>query len=119
MDRELTERLRVIRLFDTYGRLLSVRQQRLLRLYYHDDLSLSEIAEQDEVTRQAVFDALHRSTEELERLEASLQVMESRRQLIGRLNALATALRRLRERVGADVVAEVEQELDALRRTAG
>ena len=119
MDRELTERLRVIRLFDTYGRLLSARQQRLLRLYYHDDLSLSEIAEQDEVTRQAVFDALRRSTEELERLEASLQVMESHRQLAGRLDALAAALRRLGERVGGDAVAEVEQELESLRRAAG
>lgn len=119
MDRELTERLRVIRLFDTYGRLLSIRQQRLLRLYYHDDLSLSEIAEQDEVTRQAVFDALRRSTEELERLERSLQVMESRRQLIGRLDALAAALRRLGEQVGVEAVAEVEQELASLRRAAG
>lgn len=119
MDRELTERLRVIRLFDTYGRVLSVRQQRLLRLYYHDDLSLSEIAEQDEVTRQAVFDALRRSTEELERLEGSLQVMESRRQLIGRLDALAAALRRLGEQVGVEAVAEVEQELASLRRAAG
>lgn len=119
MKRELTERLRIIQLFDTYGRLLSVRQRRLLRLYYHDDLSLGEIAEQDEVTRQAVFDALRRSTEELERLETSLLMVEARRQLAGRLDALAAAVRRLAERVGPDAVAEVEAELDGVRRAAG
>jgi hypothetical protein len=119
MKRELTERLRIIQLFDTYGRLLSVRQQRLLRLYYHDDLSLGEIAEQDEVTRQAVFDALRRATEEMEHLESSLQMVEARRQLAGRLDALAGAVRRLAERVGPEAVAEVADELDALRRAAG
>lgn len=119
MRKALTERLRVIQLFDTYGRLLSVRQQRLLRLYYHDDLSLSEIAEQDEVTRQAVFDALRRSTEEMERLEASLQMVEVRRQLAGHLDALAAAVRRLGERVGAEAVAEVENGLNVLRRFGG
>lgn len=119
MRKALTERLRVIQLFDTYGRLLSDRQQRLLRLYYHDDLSLSEIAERDEVTRQAVFDALRRSTEEMERLEGSLQVVEGRRQLAGHLDALAAAVRRLGEQLGPEAVHEVEDDLDALRRFAG
>lgn len=119
MKRELTERLRIIQLFDTYGRLLSERQQRVLRLYYYDDLSLGEIAEQDEVTRQAIFDALRRSTEEMEQLERFLQMVEARRRLSGHLEALAGAVRRLGERVGPEAVAEVEGELDALRRAAG
>src|SRR3989304_3269759 len=57
MQRHLSDRLRIIQLFDAYGRLLTDRQQRLLRLYLHDDLSLSEIAERAEVTRPAVYDA--------------------------------------------------------------
>jgi predicted DNA-binding protein YlxM (UPF0122 family) len=119
MRRELAGRLRIIQLFDAYGGLLSARQQHLLRLYYHDDLSLGEIAERQAVTRQAVFDALRRSTEEMERLESSLQLVASRRQLSTQLDALAEAVRRLGERVGAEAVAEVEGALAALRRAAG
>jgi len=115
--RALSERLRVIRLFDTYGRLLTRRQQRLLRLYYHDDLSLGEIAEQHGVSRQAVHDALQRSAEELEHLEASLGVVEFRRQLSERVAGLAAAVRRLTDRLGAEEAAEIRQELDVLRRS--
>jgi len=114
--RALSERLRLIRLFDTYGPLLSHRQQRLLRLYYHHDLSLGEIAEQQAVSRQAVFDTLRRSTEELEHLEATLAVVEFRRQLAERVTALDAAVQRLAARVGTEAAAEVAQELDALRR---
>lgn len=118
MDRDLTDRLRAIRLFDIYGRLLTEHQQRLLQLYFLSDLSLAEIAERFEVTRQAVFDTLRRSTLELERVEASLQMMESRRHLAHRLDALEAALRRLAGRVGREAVAELTQELEAVRRAA-
>jgi len=125
MGRELADRLRVIRLYDTYGRLLTGHQRRLLRLYYHDDLSLGEIAERLAVTRQAVFDALRRSTGELERLEGSLGVLAShdrlarrRRRLADRLDALEAALRALAGRVGWEAVAEVARRLEAVRRVA-
>lgn len=118
MDRTLTDRLRAIRLFDVYGRLLTLHQQRLVQLYYLDDLSLAEIAERFEVTRQAVFDTLRRSIAELQRVEASLQMLESRRHLAYRLDALEAVVRRLAERVGRDAVAEVRQELEAVRRAA-
>ncbi|MDQ7843259.1 MAG: sigma factor-like helix-turn-helix DNA-binding protein [Armatimonadota bacterium] len=117
MARSLGERLRLIRLFDTYGPLLTHRQQRLLRLYYHHDLSLGEIAERQAVSRQAVFDALRRSTEELEHLEETLAVVEFRRQLAERVAALTAAVQRLTARVGAEAAAEVTQELEALRRS--
>ncbi|MGH2399334.1 MAG: YlxM family DNA-binding protein [bacterium] len=118
MDRTLTDRLRAIHLFDVYGRLLTEHQQRLAQLYYLNDLSLAEIAQRFEITRQAVFDTLRRSTAELERVEASLQMLESRRHLAHRLDALEAVVRRLAERVGRDAMAEVTQELQAVRRAA-
>ena len=118
MDRDLTDRLRAIRLFDIYGRLLTEHQQRFLQLYYLNDLSLTEIAERFEVTRQAVFDTLRRSTVELERVEASLQMMESRRHLAHRLDALEAAMLRLAGRVGREAVVELTAELEAVRRAA-
>lgn len=125
MRRELTGRLRVIRLFDVYGPLFTRHQQRLLRLYYHDDLSLGEIAQRLLVSRQAVFDALRRSTEELERLEAAVgmaareeQFARRQRRLHEALNGLEAALRRLAGRRDRAVVAEVRQNLHAVRRHA-
>lgn len=115
----------MIRLYDAYGRLLTERQERLLRLYLHDDLSLSEIAERFEVTRQAVYDALRRSTDELERVEALLRMVESadaadrrRRVYAERLIALEASLARLAARVGPEAVGEIMEEVAALRRAA-
>ena len=41
-----------------YGKLLSERQLEILKYYYYEDLSLSEIAENLSISRNAVFDAL-------------------------------------------------------------
>ncbi len=75
----LDNRLRVIHLFDAYGTLLTENQQRLMRFYYHDDLSLGEIAERLQVTRQAVYDGLQRSVAELARLERHLGLVRRER----------------------------------------
>ncbi len=48
-------------LFDFYGELLTDRQRELFDLYYNEDLSLSEIAENTGITRQGVRDAIVRA----------------------------------------------------------
>lgn len=57
------------RLRDVYGELLSPRQQEILTLYYEEDLSLSEIAEELGVSRAAVSDAIRKGTSQLEKFE--------------------------------------------------
>jgi hypothetical protein len=52
-------------LFDFYGKLLSKKQYDVIDMYYNNDLSLSEIAEEMKITRQAVFDILKRAEEKL------------------------------------------------------
>lgn len=59
-------------LHDFYGSLLTDRQQKFIELYYGDDLSLGEIAEQYNVTRQAVHDTLKRAEQTLENYEGKL-----------------------------------------------
>ena len=78
MNSRLGNRLHIIYLFDAYGELLTTRQQRLMRQYYHDDLSLGEIAERLRITRQAVSDSLHRSVGELARFERHLGLVRQR-----------------------------------------
>ncbi len=48
-------------LFDFYGDLLSERQREIFDLYYNDDLSLGEIAENAGISRQGVRDSLVRA----------------------------------------------------------
>ena len=52
--------LRMSLLFDFYGALLTERQQDVFQLYFGDDLSLGEIAEELRISRQAVYDTLRR-----------------------------------------------------------
>jgi predicted DNA-binding protein YlxM (UPF0122 family) len=103
-DRLLADRFTVIRLFDAYARLLTPRQQELVSLYFHDDLSLSEIAERMGVTRQAIHDSIRRSLAELFRYEELLGVVQRargddrrRQALLRELDALEGEIRRIVE----------------------
>lgn len=122
MERELTERLTIVRLIEAYGGLVTVRQLHLLRLYYLDDLSLGEVAAQLKVTRQAVFDSVRRSVEELNRLEGSLRLLATadhasrhKAQIARRLEALERAVARLTD-IDEEILREISDRLVSLRR---
>lgn len=80
-------------LFDFYGQLLTERQQRFVDLYYGQDLSLGEIAEEYEVTRQAVHDTLKRAEKILYGYEEKLGLVEK---FMSERKAIAEALDLLR-----------------------
>ena len=56
-------------LFDYYGDLLTQRQKLCFDMRYNQDLSLSEIAEELQVSRQGVFDNLNRAEALLRNME--------------------------------------------------
>jgi len=70
------DRIRVATLFGIYGPLLSERQRRFIDLHYNEDLSLSEIAEGEGISRQAVFDAIKQGKKRLARFEGVLHMGE-------------------------------------------
>jgi DNA-binding CsgD family transcriptional regulator len=65
--------VRVVRLLDLYGPLLTERQRHFLRLHYEGDLSFGEIASEEGISRQAVHDAVKNGEASLEDYEAKLQ----------------------------------------------
>jgi predicted DNA-binding protein YlxM (UPF0122 family) len=66
--------VKVGKLFSIYGELLTDKQQEFVQLYYYDDLSLGEIAEEKGISRQAVYDNLQRSEEMLKEYEEKLNM---------------------------------------------
>jgi hypothetical protein len=72
--------LRIGQLYDFYGALLTDKQQRCLEMHYLNDDSLAEIAEEFQVSRQAVHDILRRAEQILEEYEAKLGLVERYRQ---------------------------------------
>ena len=88
-------------LFDFYGAMLTPRQQEIFDLYYNDDLSLSEISEQMQITRQAVRDALVRSRSAMDELEQRLGLVERFRknsEALNRIHILAGDLLEINRR---------------------
>ncbi|MDD4593386.1 MAG: YlxM family DNA-binding protein, partial [Parabacteroides sp.] len=71
---EKTEHM--IMLKDFYGPLLTLKQQDLMSLYYEDDWSLSEIAENRGTSRQAVYDVLKRAETALQEYEERLGLVD-------------------------------------------
>ncbi len=56
-------------LLDFYGEVLTEKQREMLRQYYNDDLSLSEIGENFGITRQGARDAIKHGENALKELE--------------------------------------------------
>lgn len=77
-------------LFDFYGDLLTDKQKELFDLYYNEDLSLSEIAEQAEISRQGVRDAIVRA-------ETILRETEDRLRLVRRYGGVESRVRKIAE----------------------
>ena len=59
-------------LLDFYGEALTEKQREMLRQYYNDDLSLSEIGENFGITRQGARDAIKHGETTLKELEAKV-----------------------------------------------
>lgn len=63
-------------LLDFYGNLLTDRQREIMTLYYEDNLSLTEAAEELNISKQGVSDSLKRSEKILYDTEAKLQLLK-------------------------------------------
>jgi predicted DNA-binding protein YlxM (UPF0122 family) len=59
-------------LLDFYGDVLTERKKEVLDMYYNEDLSLAEIAEQIGISRQGVRDLIKKAEEEIFFLEEKL-----------------------------------------------
>ena len=75
-DDTLEKKVEVSILCQIYGKLLTEKQFEFIDDYYNNDLSLSEIAENNNITRQAVRDVIKKGENKLFEFEEKLLIMK-------------------------------------------
>lgn len=96
-------------LLDFYGNLLTERTRGMLELHFDEDISLSEIAEQMDISRQAVHDGVARGLATLEGYERKLG-------LIGRFRSQRSRLEEAIGLIGSGRGPEAIAALETLKR---
>lgn len=99
----MSKNLDITLLLDFYGDMLTEKQRSFISYYYNEDLSLSEIAADEGITRQGVRDAIKRA-------EAQLISMEERLGLVARFQNV---------KVGLSEIMELSEQVAVYNRTHG
>ena len=84
----VAKNLDVVLLADFYGEMLTDNQRKFIEYYYSDDLSLSEIAQNEGITRQGVRDAVKRAETQLFDMEKKLGFAERTRKITEALDVV-------------------------------
>ena len=80
-----------------YGKLLTEKQYELIDDYYNNDLSLSEIAENNNITRQAVRDIIKKGESKLFEYEEKLLIMKKMRDQEKQIQGIIEELNKIKE----------------------
>lgn len=98
---------RLMSLYDLYKTLLTDKQQEYFQMYYYDDLSLSEIANETFVSRNAVHDNIRRTENTLEVYEEKLKIFKKASQRVALYD-------KIEEVTNDEAVLRIIKELQAL-----
>ena len=85
---EIAQIIKVSQLYDFYSELLSQKQKQYLNDYFFNDLSLTEISENYEISKQAVSNNIKRTIIELEQFEEKLNLIKLNNERLFLLNEI-------------------------------
>jgi len=91
-DEKLKEKVELSILFDFYGELLKDHNKHIFEDYILNDLSLSEIGEEQGMSRQGVYDIVKRCSKQLKDCEAKLclvQKFEKTKEMVNQIKVLS------------------------------
>ena len=77
----MEEKIEISILLELYGKLLTQKQYEFMDCYYNQDLTLTEIAENQGITRQAVREILAKSKNKLKEYEEKLEILKKEREI--------------------------------------
>lgn len=104
---EINKTIRYNNLLNIYGSQLTPTQAKILEDYFVFDLSLGEIADNREVSRAAVEDAIKKGLKKLEALEKDLRLLEKQEKIL-------SLSKRLKEAKLGDEANEIADELERI-----
>ena len=87
-DFYMAKDLSVTMLLDVYGQLLTEKQRDAIDMYYNEDLSLAEIAEEISISRQGVLASIKQGEKHLEEYENALGIVKRFQTISGRINEI-------------------------------
>lgn len=103
---------------EIYGKLLTQKQYEIIDDYYNNDLSLSEIAENNQITRQAVRDILKKGEKKLFEYEEKLSFMKRTLNQERKIEKVLFELTKIQKNDSdkeiADVLENIKKELNCL-----
>lgn len=101
-----------------YGKLLTQKQYQMIDDYYNNDLSLSEIAENNHITRQAVRDILKKGEKKLFKYEEKLMFMKRTLNQEKKIEKVLAELTKIQkndsDKQVANVLEHIKKELNCL-----
>ena len=105
-------------LLETYGKSLTNKQFQMLDDYYNKDLSLSEIAENENITRQAVRDNLKKGENKLFEYEEKLGIMKKTLMQEKKIASILSEISKIKENSSdkeiANILEDVKNKLNCL-----
>ena len=114
----MEKNVKVSMLCEVYGNLLTKKQLSILQDYYDKDLSLSEIAQNQEITRQAVRDIIKKRENKLFELEEKLGIIKKTFKQEEKIAIILSELTKIQKRSTdkqvAEILTHVKKELNCL-----
>ena len=103
--------LNISMLMDFYGQLLSERQYDMMDMYYNQDLSLAEVAEEVEISRQGVRDSIKRGEKQLVGFEEKLGLAKRFSDITAQIEEMDKIINKLDDTDDVRKLKEISQKL--------
>ena len=103
----MNRKVEISMLCQVYGKLLTEKQLNILDNYYNLDLSLSEIAENENITRQAVRDIMKKGENKLFEFEEKLGIMKKTQRQEEKIADILSELTKIQTKFTDEQIAEI------------
>lgn len=114
----MDKHIKISMLWQIYGKLLTDKQYEIINDYYNNDLSLAEIAENNDISRQGVRDILMKGESKLCEYEEKLAIMEKTQLQEKQIQVILAQLSEIKDsssdRKVEKILNEVQKELKVL-----
>ena len=107
----MERKVEISMLIEIYGKLLTEKQLSILDDYYNMDLSLSEIAENNQITRQAVRDIIKKGEKKLFEFEEKLQIMRKMLNKEKQISNILSELTQIEAKFTDEQIAEIREHI--------